>query len=101
MSGGRAPKQKGYRLENSARLYFIERGLECYRVPLSGAGVEKGDLCVTSSWGTKYRIECKSRSKLADWIVNALGNHDAVILKQDRGDTYVLTRLSTFADLLQ
>jgi hypothetical protein len=38
MSGGRAPAQKGYRLESSARLYFQGRGLECYRVPLSGAG---------------------------------------------------------------
>ena len=101
MSGGRAPKMKGYRLENSARLYFVERGLECYRVPLSGAGIEKGDLCLTTGWGQKIKIECKSRKKLADWIVNALGDHDAVILKQDRGETYVLTRLTHYADLLQ
>jgi hypothetical protein len=101
MSGGRAPAQKGYRLETSARLYFQGRGLECYRVPLSGAGREKGDLCVTASWGTKYRGECKSRAKLADWIINALGDHQFVVLKQDRGETLVMLRLETFADLLQ
>ena len=101
MSGGRAPAAKGYRLESSVRIYFQERGLECYRVPLSGAGREKGDVCVTASWGQKIRIECKSRKKLADWIVDALGDHDAVILKHERGETYVLTRITHYADLLQ
>jgi Holliday junction resolvase len=101
MSGGRAPAQKGYRLETSVRRYFEERGLECYRVPLSGAGREKGDICVTTSWGQKLKLECKSRKELAKWIVEALGEHDAVVLKQDRGETYVLTRLPFFADCLQ
>jgi hypothetical protein len=101
MSGGRAPYQKGFRLENSCRLHFVERGLKCRRIPLSGAGEEKGDLVVETSWGQRIRIECKSRSKLADWIVNALGEHDAVVLKQDRGETYVLTRLSHYSELLQ
>jgi Holliday junction resolvase len=101
MSGGRAPAQKGYRLETSARLYFQGRGLECYRVPLSGAGREKGDLCLTTSWGQKLKIECKSRKELAKWIVEALGDHDAVIIKQDRGETYVLQRINTFADMCQ
>jgi Holliday junction resolvase len=101
VAGGRAPYQKGYRLETSVRVYFQSRGLECHRVALSGAGPEKGDICVTASWGQKIRIECKSRKKLADWIVDALGDHDAVILKQDRGETYVLTRLPHYADCLQ
>jgi hypothetical protein len=76
-------------------------GLECYRVPLSGAGREKGDLCLTTSWGQKLKIECKSRKELAKWIVEALGEHDAVIIKQDRGETYVLQRIDTFADMCQ
>jgi hypothetical protein len=101
MAGGRAPYQKGYRLETSVRVYFQSRGLQCHRVALSGAGPEKGDICVKTHWGDTYRYECKSRKKLADWIVTALGDHDAVILKQDRGETYVLTRLTHYADLLQ
>ena len=100
-SGGRSPAQKGYRLENSTRLYFKERGLECYRVPLSGAGREKGDLCVTTGWGQKLKGECKSRKALPDWIVNALGEHDFLILKQDRGETLVMLRLPLFADMAQ
>lgn len=101
MSGGRSPAQKGYRLENGCRLYFKERGLECYRAPLSGAGREKGDLCLTTGSGQKLRGECKSRKQLADWIVNALGEHDFLILKQDRGETLVMLRLPLFADMAQ
>ena len=100
-TGGASPKQKGYRLENSTRLYFKERGLECYRVPLSGAGIEKGDLCLTTGWGQKLKGECKSRKELAAWIVNALGEHDFLILKQDRGETLVMLRLPLFGDLCQ
>jgi hypothetical protein len=53
------------------------------------------------SWGQKLKIECKSRKELAKWIVEALGDHDAVIIKQDRGETYVLQRINTFADMCQ
>jgi hypothetical protein len=101
VAGGRAPKQKGYRLENGTRLYFKERGLECRRVPLSGAGDEKGDLCLTTGWGQSLQGECKSRKALPAWIVNALGDHDFLILKQDRGETLVMIRLPLFADMAQ
>jgi hypothetical protein len=101
VAGGRAPKQKGYRLENGTRLYFKERGLECRRVPLSGAGDEKGDLCLTTGWGQSLQGECKSRKALPAWIVNALGEHDFLILKQDRGETLVMIRLPLFADMAQ
>jgi Holliday junction resolvase len=101
MSGGRAPYQKGYRLETSVRRYLQERGLECHRVALSGAGPEKGDICLKTGWGQTLRIECKSRKELAKWIIDALGDHDAVILKQDRGETLVMVRLPLFADLVQ
>ena len=100
-TGGRSPKQKGYRLENSTRIYFKERGLECRRVPLSGAGDEKGDLCLTTGWNQQLQGECKSRGKLPEWIVNALGEHDFLILKQDRGETLVMLRLPLFADMAQ
>lgn len=101
MAGGRAPYQKGYRLETSVRRYLQERGLECHRVALSGAGPEKGDLCLTTGWGQQLKGECKSRKELAAWIVNALGDHDFLILKQDRGETLVMLRLPLFADMAQ
>jgi Holliday junction resolvase len=102
MAGGRAPYQKGFRLENSVRKYLCEqRGLKCRRIPLSGAGEEKGDLVVETGWGAQLKIECKSRKELAKWIVEALGDHDAVVLKQDRGETLVMIRLPLFADMIQ
>jgi Holliday junction resolvase len=99
--GGRGPYQKGFRLENSTRNYFKDRGLSCRRIPLSGAGEEKGDLVLTTSWGQTLKIECKSRKVIAKWIVEALGDHDAIILKQDRGETLVMLRLPLFADMAQ
>ena len=101
MAGGRAPYQKGYRLETSVRRYLQERGLDCYRVALSGAGPEKGDICMKTGWGQTLKLECKSRKELAKWIIEALGDHDAVVLKQDRGETYVMMRLPLFGDLCQ
>ena len=101
MAGGRAPYQKGFRLENGVRKYLVERGLKCRRIPLSGAGEEKGDLVMETSWGQTLKIECKSRKELAKWITEALGDHDAIILKQDRGETLVMIRLPLFGDLCQ
>jgi hypothetical protein len=54
-----------------------------------------------TGWGQTLRIECKSRKELAKWIIEALGDHDAVILKQDRGETLVMLRLPLFGDLCQ
>lgn len=101
MSGGRAPAQKGYRLENATRLFLCEGGLDCKRIPLSGAGDEKGDLRLVTGWGQTLKGECKSRGELAKWIVSALGEHDFLVLKQDRGETLVMLRLPLFRDMCQ
>jgi hypothetical protein len=101
MAGGRAPAAKGYRLENQTRLYLCERGLDCKRIPLSGAGDEKGDLKLVTGWGQTLKGECKSRGELAKWIVTALNGMDFVVLKQDRGEAIVMLRLPLFADMAQ
>jgi hypothetical protein len=79
----------------------VRSGLDCKRVPLSGAGDEKGDLRLVTGWGQTLKGECKSRGELAKWIVNALGEHDFLVLKQDRGETLVMLRLELFRDLCQ
>lgn len=101
MPGGRSSPQKGYRLENATRLYLCEAGLDCKRIPLSGAGDEKGDLKLVTGWGQTLKGECKSRKSLPDWIVNALGDNDFLVLKQDRGETLVMVRLPLFRDVVQ
>lgn len=98
---GRSVSRKGYVLENQSVNYLKSRGLECSRVPLSGAGEEKGDIRLKTGRGRRLKGEAKSRGTLAAWIVNALGEHDFLILKQDRGETLVMLRLPLFADLCQ
>ena len=100
-AGGRSSPQKGYRLENQTRIFLCESGLDCKRIPLSGAGDEKGDLKLVTGWGQTLKGECKSRGELAKWIVNALGEHDFLVLKQDRGETLVMMRLPLFRDMVQ
>jgi Holliday junction resolvase len=100
-SGGRSPKQKGYRFENELRLSFIEHGLACRRVPLSGAGDEKGDLCLTTGWGETLKGEAKRRATLPSYLTSALSQHDFTVFREDRGETYVLITLQRFKEMCQ
>jgi hypothetical protein len=99
--GGLSPKRKGYFFENETRHAVLQRGLHCRRVPLSGAGEEKGDICITSGFGTVYRCELKRRKNLPEWIVKALGEHDAMITRGDRGKALAVIPLDVLLDLLQ
>jgi hypothetical protein len=100
-TGGRSPKLKGYNFENECRHAALNMGLSARRVPLSGAGEEKGDLCITSSFGKVYRCELKRRKNLPEWIVKALGDHDAMIMRGDRGKALAVIPLDTLLGLLQ
>jgi Holliday junction resolvase len=100
MSGMRS-KRKGYSYENELRLEFIEYGLECRRVPLSGAGDEKGDLVLTCGWGEKYRGEAKRRARLPSYLTSALDQHDFAVFREDRGRSFVLITLERFKELCQ
>jgi Holliday junction resolvase len=99
--GGLSPKRKGYEYERATVNFMRDGGLECRRVPLSGAGDEKGDVCVTSGFGTVYRGELKRRKNLPEWITGALGTHDFMAMRGDRGESLVVIRASLFRDLLQ
>lgn len=100
-TGGRSPKIKGYTFENECRHAALDMGLYARRVPLSGAGEEKGDLCITASHGQVFRCELKRRKNLPEWIVNALGEHDAMIMRGDRGKPLAVIPLATLLELLQ
>lgn len=93
---GKAPKQKGNRLEREIVQHLQQAGLEAKRVPLSGSARGfKGDVIVTLS--TKhYRLECKSRKDFRT-LYGWLEGNDALILKGDRQEPLVVMRL---ADLL-
>jgi Holliday junction resolvase len=100
MSGNHS-RMKGYRYEREIVDYMLEGGLRCRRVPLSGATEhDKDDVVVTTDWG-EYRLECKRRKALPTWLTTALKPCYAVAFREDRGETYVLLRLSDFRGLLQ
>jgi hypothetical protein len=101
MAGGNSPRRKGYCFERECVNDARSMNLACSRVPLSGAGEEKGDIRLVTGFGDTLKGEAKRRKKLADWIVNALGDHDFLIMREDRGETYVLIRSKLFWELCQ
>lgn len=103
MSGNHS-RNKGYRFEAELVNAFKEHGLEAQRVPLSGAtGYAKGDVEVIAGFDgkTKYVGEAKRRANLPEWIVSALGTHDFMAMREDRGQALVVLRLDRFMELLQ
>jgi Holliday junction resolvase len=103
MSGAHS-RNKGYRFEAETVNYLKERGLKAVRVPLSGATTHtKNDLEVIANFDgkTKYSGECKRTKSLPKFFTDALDGADFAAFRQDRGETLVVLRLDTFADLLQ
>jgi hypothetical protein len=92
---------KGYTFENECRHAALNVGLHARRVPLSGAGEEKGDLCITSTFGKVYRCELKRRKALPEWIVKALGEHDVMVMRGDRGKALAVLPFEKLLELLQ
>lgn len=100
MSGNHS-RLKGYRYENELRLEFLAHGLECRRVPLSGAASEKDDLVLTTGWGEQYRGEAKRRACLPSYLTSALDSCDFTVFREDRGRSFVLITLERFKELCQ
>ncbi|MGB9388822.1 MAG: hypothetical protein WCB70_02340 [Xanthobacteraceae bacterium] len=91
MSGGRASRQKGNRLERALVNALQAAGFAAERVPLSGAarGRFGGDLSVPIL-GADRRVEVKARAngfrKLYDWLNGA----DLLIVRADRSEPLVV-----------
>jgi hypothetical protein len=99
---GRSCKRKGYGFEREFVNFMREGHLTCNRVPLSGSGLEKGDCTIHSPClERKLRGELKRRKALPAWIIHALGEHDFMAMREDRGETLVVIRASLFRDLIQ
>src|ERR1700730_75001 len=100
MTGGRAPRQKGDRLERAVVKILQDAGFGCERVPLSGSvgGKFSGDV-TTPLLGADCTIECKSRANgflnLYEWLDEG---RDILVLKSDRRDALVVLRLKFAAE---
>lgn len=89
---------KGRSFEYEIVHFLREGGLESSRVWGSGSGYEKGDIRVT--WRRPLKGEAKRKACLPKWIKDALGNHDFMAMRCDRGEPFVMIRLPFFRELL-
>lgn len=99
----RGCRQKGSSFEREIVNYLREGDILAKRVPLSGAtDFQKGDVVIHPRWAPDKPLvaECKRRAKLPT-ILEALGSHDMLFLREDRGEALVLMRLTLARDLLQ
>lgn len=100
---GKMSRDKGARFEREIVNDLLGHGLKAQRVPLSGAtNYAKGDVEVVAGFDSRTRFtgECKRRASLPR-IFDELGDFDFLALRQDRGETLIVIRLKTFAELLQ
>lgn len=89
---GRAPRQKGDRLERAVVTLLRAHGLDAKRVPLSGSAAGyPGDVCVKLR-DRELCVECKSRKDFAT-LYGWLEGRDALILKGDRKEPLIVIRL--------
>ena len=96
---GRAPKQKGDRLERLVVSLLQAHGVDAKRVPLSGSAAGyPGDVSVQLA-GRELTLECKS---LADFktLYGWLEHRDALVLKADREEPLAVFRLFDLLTLL-
>jgi Holliday junction resolvase len=102
MSGGRASRQKGNRLERALVRALQDNGFAAERVPLSGSagGSYTSDLTVPLL-GRDLRIEAKSRgtgfSQLYEWLSGA----DLLIVRRDRSEPLVVVPLALAIEIAQ
>ena len=95
---GRAPKQKGDRLERLVVSLLQAHGLDAKRVPLSGSAAGyPGDVSVRLK-GRELCLECKSRADFKT-LYGWLENRDALILKGDRQEALLVVRLKDVLEL--
>jgi hypothetical protein len=91
MSGGRASRDKGNRLERQLVRLLQEAGFAAERVPLSGGagGRFAGDLSIPLL-GVDRRVECKARAngfkELQRWLKGA----DLLIVRSDYSQPLVI-----------
>ncbi len=97
---GRAPRQKGDRLERAVVKQLQAAGLCAKRIPLSGSAAGyPGDVCVELA-GRELTLECKSRRDFAT-LYGWLEGRDALVLKGDRKDPLLVLRLSSALEILE
>ena len=98
---GKAPRQKGNRLERELVNYFKSVGLLAHRVPYSGSMVGyKGDVQLTVK-GTKFVLEAKSRQSGFKFLYDSLGDNNLLCIKRDRDKPLIIMDIENFIRIIR
>ena len=90
-------KVKGNNYEREAKAVFERYGLECKRAWGSNGqslGLHEEVDCLAEG---DLRIQAKRRKKIAEWLKPS-EVVDAVVVREDRGESYIIIRLDEFVD---
>jgi len=101
---GRNNKRRGANYERELVQGFAQYGIKAKKVPLSGGtDFQKNDILVWANFPpqTVYEGEAKRRKALPKFFTEALDGADFAAFRQDHGETLIVLRLKTFAELLQ
>ena len=92
MSGARS-RRKGYRAEAKMRAIIAASGLDCLRVPLSGAAPGWGGDLVIGTRTFEVKVRARGFRQLYRWLGN---RHFGLIITADRLEPLLVVRLSDF-----
>ncbi len=93
-------RKKGYRIENELVNILKERGIEAYRVPLSGGAPGfAGDIIIALN-EKEYICEVKSRGEGFRQIYKWLEGKDMLFVKADRKKYLAVIPLEIFLKIL-
>jgi hypothetical protein len=100
ITGGRASRQKGNRLERAVVRLLQDHGLGAERVPLSGSagGSYSGDISVPVI-GHDLIVEVKARATGFRQLYAWLESRDALIVRADRREPLIILRARLAADI--
>jgi hypothetical protein len=98
--GGKAPREKGDRLERTLVRLFLERGIDACRMPLSGTLGERfaGDITVRFL-GRDLRVEVKARKNGFARLYSALNGRVFAVVKSDRQSALVVLPVALCLEL--
>jgi Holliday junction resolvase len=101
--GGRASKQKGNRFERECVERAIAKGLQAKRAWGSNGGAlgehEEVDILFTVG-AFKWKAQAKVRKQMPG-LLRPTEHVDIQVVKEDRGETFVVLKYDAFLDLLR
>jgi hypothetical protein len=104
---GECPSRKknnracGSRFELEVVKFLCAGGLDARKRFMSGQLDGEADIDLHQRWGELWPLECKWKKVLPEWLVKAIGKNKAAVIKESRGEPFVILRLSDFRDLCQ